>query len=148
MPARTRASSKRTGSTSSSIGGSASGSTAKPLCFGGENNASITSFLKPQAQTQRSLSVKSTVVEDEYVHPRPRRRHEESSSSISSTKGKHIDSDMWSELYAPASLDELAVHSRKVGDVRQWLSEAMSDTRVSKYRVGGIVFKVIQLITF
>lgn len=33
------------------------------------------------------------------------------------------DSRPWSERFAPADLDELAVHKRKVGDVKRWLDD-------------------------
>ena len=150
MPARTRASTKRTNSGSSSLTGSVSGSAAKPLSFGGEKNASITSFLKPQTQNQRSLSVKSTVVEDDSFNSRHLPISSGSSGgSVSQppkpSKGKSRDGDidtMWSEAYAPSNIDQLAVHSRKVGDVRHWLAEATSDTRVSKYRVRLVIAEV------
>ncbi|KAL4993560.1 Rad17 cell cycle checkpoint protein-domain-containing protein [Aspergillus recurvatus] len=32
----------------------------------------------------------------------------------------------WAQRYAPLNLDELAVHKRKVGDVEQWLSDALA----------------------
>jgi cell cycle checkpoint protein len=32
----------------------------------------------------------------------------------------------WTEKYGPASLDELAVHKKKVGDVRTWLTDVFS----------------------
>ena len=32
----------------------------------------------------------------------------------------------WSEQYSPATTDELAVHKKKVADVREWLSGALS----------------------
>ncbi|KAL2199546.1 Rad17 cell cycle checkpoint protein-domain-containing protein [Corynascus similis CBS 632.67] len=36
------------------------------------------------------------------------------------------DARPWSERFAPVSLDELAVHKRKVQDVRRWLDEVFS----------------------
>ncbi|KAL2142265.1 hypothetical protein VTI28DRAFT_1402 [Corynascus sepedonium] len=36
------------------------------------------------------------------------------------------DTRPWSERFAPVSLDELAVHKRKVQDVRRWLDEVFS----------------------
>ncbi|KAL6234291.1 hypothetical protein BDW75DRAFT_212617 [Aspergillus navahoensis] len=33
----------------------------------------------------------------------------------------------WAQRYAPLNLDELAVHKRKVGDVEQWLSNALAE---------------------
>ncbi|KZO94552.1 hypothetical protein CALVIDRAFT_539005 [Calocera viscosa TUFC12733] len=47
-----------------------------------------------------------------------------------STKGKERaveaveDAGMWMDRFAPTSLEELAVHKRKVQDVRHWLEEA------------------------
>lgn len=31
--------------------------------------------------------------------------------------------------------EELAVHKKKVGDVKSWLEEALDDPKLSKYRV-------------
>ncbi|EOR00073.1 Cell cycle checkpoint protein RAD17 [Wallemia ichthyophaga EXF-994] len=134
MPPRTRASSKRTGSTasSSSLGGT------RPLSFGGENNASITSFLKPQtANSSRSLSVKSTMVDEEFGGGGGSGGSGGGSGNGSrsgSISGSHTHASLWSDAYAPTSLDQLAVHTRKVADIRRWLAEATSDTRTSKYR--------------
>lgn len=36
------------------------------------------------------------------------------------------DSRPWSERFAPTNLEELAVHKRKVGDVRKWLEEVIA----------------------
>ena len=36
------------------------------------------------------------------------------------------DSKPWAEKYAPTSLDELAVHKKKVQDVQKWLSDALT----------------------
>ena len=55
---------------------------------------------------------------------------------------------MWSEFYAPSKVSELAVHSRKVGDLRHWLEESFSDTKLSKYRVCGCYLQVCLLIIF
>lgn len=37
-----------------------------------------------------------------------------------------VDRRPWTDKYGPASLDELAVHKRKVADVRTWLSDVFS----------------------
>lgn len=37
-----------------------------------------------------------------------------------------IDRRPWSERFGPSTLDELAVHKKKVADVRDWLSEAIA----------------------
>lgn len=39
---------------------------------------------------------------------------------------KDIDRRPWSERFGPSNLDELAVHKKKVADVRDWLSEAIA----------------------
>jgi cell cycle checkpoint protein len=41
---------------------------------------------------------------------------------------EEIDRRPWNEKYGPTTLDELAVHKRKVGDVRTWLSGVMDGT--------------------
>ncbi|KKA29981.1 hypothetical protein TD95_002984 [Thielaviopsis punctulata] len=47
--------------------------------------------------------------------------------SLLSVKKETTDDDLrpWSERFAPQNLDELAVHKRKVADVRRWLSDAL-----------------------
>ncbi len=46
------------------------------------------------------------------------------------------DDCLWVDKYAPQSLQDLAVHKRKVDDVRRWLEEAFSGKGRSKLRVG------------
>ena len=46
------------------------------------------------------------------------------------------DARLWVDRYAPQSLQDLAVHKRKVDDVRRWLEEAFSGKGRSKHRVG------------
>lgn len=43
------------------------------------------------------------------------------------TAAANNDDDLrpWSERFAPTNLDELAVHKKKVGDVRRWLEDVM-----------------------
>ncbi|KAK1764647.1 putative cell cycle checkpoint protein rad17 protein [Phialemonium atrogriseum] len=43
------------------------------------------------------------------------------------TKGSTVDDDQrpWSERFAPLNLDELAVHKKKVADVRKWLEDVI-----------------------
>ncbi|PWZ00667.1 hypothetical protein BCV70DRAFT_199934 [Testicularia cyperi] len=46
-----------------------------------------------------------------------------------------LGSSLWSERLAPAHIDELAVHPRKVQDVRTWLSEALNPaSRIAAHR--------------
>lgn len=40
-----------------------------------------------------------------------------------------LDRRPWAQRFAPSSLEELAVHKRKVGDVRNWLEEAFAGKR-------------------
>ncbi|KAH6854605.1 Rad17 cell cycle checkpoint protein-domain-containing protein [Chaetomium sp. MPI-CAGE-AT-0009] len=46
--------------------------------------------------------------------------------SAPKTPGNDDDARPWSERFAPVSLDELAVHKRKVQDVRRWLDEVFA----------------------
>lgn len=103
-----------------------------PLSFGGENNSSITTFLKPQ----RSLSSRSTFSEDVDFDgvepPKPKGKgkgKEKLNQELSSSSN-----ELWSEIYTPSTVDELAVHSRKVKDIENWIQESLSNTRISKYR--------------
>lgn len=42
------------------------------------------------------------------------------------TRAEEADQRPWSEKYAPISIEHLAVHKKKVADVRNWLSAALS----------------------
>jgi hypothetical protein len=48
------------------------------------------------------------------------------------------DDRLWVDKYEPLSLQDLAVHKRKVDDVRKWLQEAFTEKGHSKHRVGHI----------
>ncbi len=45
------------------------------------------------------------------------------------------DDRLWADKYEPQSLGDLAVHKRKVDDVRRWLAEAFSEQGRSERRV-------------
>ena len=45
------------------------------------------------------------------------------------------DDQLWVDKYAPQSLQDLAVHKRKVDDVRRWLMDAFDEKERSKHRV-------------
>jgi hypothetical protein len=45
------------------------------------------------------------------------------------------DDRLWADKYEPQSLGDLAVHKRKVEDVRRWLVEAFSEQGRSERRV-------------
>ncbi|EIM79628.1 Rad17-domain-containing protein [Stereum hirsutum FP-91666 SS1] len=44
------------------------------------------------------------------------------------------DDLMWVDVYEPETEEDLAVHKRKVNDVRQWLLEAFQPSKLQKYR--------------
>jgi cell cycle checkpoint protein len=46
------------------------------------------------------------------------------------------DDRLWVEKYEPQCLKDLAVHKRKVDDVRRWLAEAFGGRSHPKHRVG------------
>ncbi len=50
------------------------------------------------------------------------------------------DDQLWVDKYAPQSLQELAVHKRKVDDVRKWLVEAFDEKGRSKHCSVGLSF--------
>ena len=45
------------------------------------------------------------------------------------------DDRLWADKYEPQSLGDLAVHKRKIDDVRRWLVEAFSEQGRSERRV-------------
>ena len=45
------------------------------------------------------------------------------------------DDQLWVDKYAPQSLQDLAVHKRKVDDVRRWLADAFDEKGRSNHRV-------------
>lgn len=47
-------------------------------------------------------------------------------AAAATVAGDDNDARPWSERFAPANLDELAVHKRKVMDVRRWLEEVFA----------------------
>jgi len=53
-------------------------------------------------------------------------RNNENPSVPSKTEGKVADQRPWTDQYGPLNLDELAVHKKKVQDVRDWLSRTVS----------------------
>ncbi|KAL1898414.1 RFC checkpoint protein Rad17 [Ceratocystis pirilliformis] len=48
-----------------------------------------------------------------------------SAPSVVAKKADHDDIRPWSEQFGPTTLDELAVHKKKVSDVRRWLSDVL-----------------------
>jgi len=64
-----------------------------------------------------------------FLRPAPRSNGSQSSTlaSTPATIPDGNDSRPWPERFAPADLDELAVHKRKVQDVRRWLDDVFSN---------------------
>ena len=56
-----------------------------------------------------------------FLRPPPRTK-----STATAAGDDHSDARPWSERFEPVSLDELAVHKRKVLDVRRWLDDVFS----------------------
>ena len=55
------------------------------------------------------------------------------------------DDRLWVDKYAPQTLQDLAVHKRKVDDVRRWLVDAFDEKGRSKHRVSpSICFPVFE----
>ena len=51
---------------------------------------------------------------------------------------EHADDRLWVDIYEPTTEGDLAVHMRKIEDVRQWLMEAFvggPSGKLKKYRV-------------
>jgi hypothetical protein len=58
------------------------------------------------------------------------------------------DDQLWVDKYAPQSLQDLAVHKRKVDDVRKWLVDAFDEKGRSKHRVSpSVSFPVFETLT-
>ncbi|GAA99872.1 uncharacterized protein L969DRAFT_91813 [Mixia osmundae IAM 14324] len=73
----------------------------------------------------------------------PTHRASTSSSAASTSRGsapkgtRHptgAHSVLWTDLCTPETADELAVHPRKIEDVRRWLREALEPGKLAKYR--------------
>jgi hypothetical protein len=58
------------------------------------------------------------------------------------------DDQLWVDKYAPQTLQDLAVHKRKVDDVRRWLVDAFDEKGRSKHRVSpSICFLAFETLT-
>jgi cell cycle checkpoint protein len=102
------------------------GKSAAPVVLDRQKHASdnathTISATQRQAPTSSQRFVKPAIP----IKRLPDSNHGESSSV-------QDDQRPWSERYAPASLEELAVHKKKVRDVQKWLSDVLSgrDRRV------------------
>lgn len=59
---------------------------------------------------------------------------------------KGVDDRLWIDIYEPTTEAELAVHIRKVEDVRRWFTEAFNggpSGKLKKYRVCSLIQNVI-----
>ncbi|KAJ5162474.1 hypothetical protein N7492_007866 [Penicillium capsulatum] len=77
---------------------------------------------KPAAKTRP----KSQPTKRFIMNPGPKVSVDQPRPRQSSTE---TDPRPWAQRFAPSSLEELAVHKKKVGDVRNWLEEAFSGRR-------------------
>lgn len=59
------------------------------------------------------------------VGPDVRESHRQKVNAVAELSGE-TDTRPWADRYAPCNLDELAVHKRKVQDVRSWLMDAFT----------------------
>ncbi|KAF9277413.1 Cell cycle checkpoint protein rad17 [Mortierella alpina] len=62
-------------------------------------------------------------------------------SATTSSKGPdpHQQEDQWTEKYAPADIDEVAVHKGKIGNVREWLETYTSANSMQQGNSGGAI---------
>ncbi|KAG9322008.1 hypothetical protein KVV02_008171 [Mortierella alpina] len=62
-------------------------------------------------------------------------------SAIASSEGPdpRQQEDQWTERYAPANIDEVAVHKGKIGNVREWLEAYTSPNSVQHGSSGGAI---------
>ncbi|CRG89894.1 Cell cycle checkpoint protein RAD17 [Talaromyces islandicus] len=77
---------------------------------------------QPQQQQQQQQRARAS-------KPRPSKRFilDDNPAPIGAqTKPEVVDRRPWPERYAPANIEELAVHKKKVADVRSWLTAALS----------------------
>ena len=51
------------------------------------------------------------------------------SGTLSTAEQEDVDTRPWAQRYAPANLDEVAVHKRKVSDVQRWLKDVFAGRR-------------------
>ncbi|KZV62049.1 hypothetical protein PENSPDRAFT_618405 [Peniophora sp. CONT] len=71
--------------------------------------------------------------DDEVVQPKSKGKGKEKVTKQAPVV-REQDDRLWVERYAPTTETELAVHKRKVEDVRRWLGEAFSNQPLAKYR--------------
>jgi cell cycle checkpoint protein len=83
------------------------------------------------AMRKRKLPQSQTREDDSSLLPPPTQKFRKTSSGGREPSISVVNEDKrpWVVQFGPASLDELAVHKRKVGDVRNWLEAAYNGKR-------------------
>lgn len=92
------------------------------------SKASSTAFALRKRKSQHSLSLDNDARLEPHSATQKFRKTSDG-SRVPSITVSNEDKRSWTEQFAPIDLTELAVHKRKVGDVRQWLQTAFSGKR-------------------
>lgn len=79
---------------------------------------------KESSQSQSQSGKNSVVNSQRFLMP-PKLAGSSTTAKIA-TRVPEEDSRPWSERFGPVNLDELAVHKRKVADVRKWLEDVLA----------------------
>lgn len=89
--------------------------------FSSNNGPTRASVSKPKATTTRRTNQSTK----RFIMP-PDSKSQNSRQSDPQPPNHKIDHRPWAQRFAPLNLDELAVHKRKVADVRKWLEDAFA----------------------
>lgn len=85
---------------------------------------------RPKQQQQQPQTSSESRKRAQPAKPRPSKRFILDDVPVSTTgtktKTETADRRPWPERYAPGNIEELAVHKKKVADVRSWLTAAFS----------------------
>ncbi|KAJ5667554.1 hypothetical protein N7507_003418 [Penicillium longicatenatum] len=76
---------------------------------------------KPKATTARQTNLSTK----RFIMPSDPKSHSPQQSDPQSLS-QQVDHRPWAQRFAPVNIDELAVHKRKVADVRKWLEDAFA----------------------
>lgn len=89
--------------------------------FSSNNGSTRPSVSKPKATTARRTNQSTK----RFIMPPDSKSHSSRPSDPPPLNYK-VDHRPWAQRFAPLNLDELAVHKRKVADVRKWLEDAFA----------------------
>ncbi|KAF3386598.1 Engulfment and cell motility protein 1 [Penicillium rolfsii] len=104
------------------------------LAVGGKTDTQIDSPVAHGASKTRRPAPKKTAGTKSKSHiskrfvmpPEPKNGDSRQSPAPASVE---VDGRPWAQRYGPSNLDEIAVHKRKVSDVRRWLEDAFAGRR-------------------